>query len=96
MSALSSKPKRMTTEEFLDLPDDGIERFLVDGELVEMGDLDDEVTMTVRNPDHGAAESRISFLLWKWLAGQKAPKGKVLAGETGFILKKHTAIDRRD
>jgi Uma2 family endonuclease len=86
MAVLSAPPKLMTIEEFLDLPDDGVERFLLDGKLYEMGDPDDEVRMTVRNPEHSTTESRIAHILWRWLDTRREPRGKIVSGEAGFIL----------
>ena len=59
---------RMTIDEFLALPDDGIDRMLLDGELWEMG-------VTVRNRFHSRLESRIGYVLTRWLLTQPLPRG---------------------
>jgi Uma2 family endonuclease len=71
----------MTTEEFLALPDDGIERDLIDGIVREWGPR-----MTRRNRDHSRLEANISCLLVSWLRTQPEPRGAVHAGEAGCRL----------
>lgn len=83
-TALDSTPpadRLMTTEEFLALPDDGVERWLIDGRMVEVG-------MTTRNKFHTRIESRVSHVLETWLEGQPEPRGSVHAGEAGVRLRK--------
>jgi Uma2 family endonuclease len=74
----------VTVEEFLALPDDGVERWLIRGELREKRDTD----MTRRNKPHSITEARIAALLGVWLATQPAPRGEVVCGEAGFILRR--------
>ena len=50
----------MTTEEMLALPQNGVERWLIRGELRE-------VPMTVRNRRHSRLMARIAYLLESWL-----------------------------
>jgi Uma2 family endonuclease len=73
------EPKSMTVEEFLDLPDDGVDREMIRGEVKEYG-------MTIRNRFHASVESRIAHLLWAWLDEQPEPRGEVVSGEGGFRL----------
>ena len=81
MSLAESPTVELLTAEFLSsLPDDGVERDLIRGELRER-------PMTRRNPAHGEAESLITHHLCGWLDSQPAPKGKVVGGEAGFRLK---------
>jgi hypothetical protein len=54
------KPKLMTAEEFLALPDDGVDRELIEGELKERG-------MTYRNRFHSGIEANVVFSLKLWL-----------------------------
>jgi len=70
-----------TTADLLALPDDGVERWLIDGRIVEVG-------MTTRNKFHTRIESRVSHLLETWLEGQPEPRGSVHAGEAGVRLRK--------
>jgi Uma2 family endonuclease len=80
--SIASKP--MTTEEFLALPDDGIERDLIRGELRVRGQAGGE-DMTARNRFHSRALVRISHHLEAWCEQQPSP-GEVLGGEVGCIL----------
>src|SRR5436305_14288733 len=70
----------MTVEEFLALPDDGIERELIKGELRER-------PMTLRNPMHSKSMMCIGHLLLNWLETQKEPRGEIVGGEAAFRLK---------
>jgi Uma2 family endonuclease len=73
----------MTTEEFLALPDDGTERWLVDGVLREFPKED---PMTVRNRFHSAVLASVCAVLKIWLWQQLPPRGQVLGGEAGVRL----------
>ena len=70
----------MTVEEFLALPDDGVRRELIRGELREYG-------MTVRNRYHAATETRIGWALTSWMFTRPEPRGTVASGEVGFRLR---------
>jgi Uma2 family endonuclease len=72
----------MTTEELLALPDDGMERWLVRGELREK-------PMTVRNRWHSRIMVVVSFALEDWLRRQPQPRGSVLCGEAGCRLRRN-------
>jgi Uma2 family endonuclease len=74
-------PRRMTTAELLALPDDGVERWLINGELREGG-------MTRRRYRHSRVTSRLSRLLLNWLDTQPMPRGDVVDGEAGFRLRR--------
>jgi Uma2 family endonuclease len=69
----------MTTEEMLALPDDGVERWLIAGELRER-------PMTVRNHLHSAVLIRLGFELEFWRRQQPPPRGDVVGGEAGVRL----------
>jgi Uma2 family endonuclease len=73
----------MTAEEFLALPDDGKQRWLINGQLREKDDM-----MTYRNRFHSWTVGRITHLLWKWLDDQPQPHGAVYSGEVGCVLRK--------
>lgn len=73
--------KFMTTDELLALPDDGVERWLINGELREK-------PMTKRNRFHSRLMVRIAHLLETWLEQQTQPRGEVLGGEAGVILSR--------
>lgn len=70
----------MTVDEMLALPDDGMDRELIRGELREK-------PMTMRNRRHSATEGRLARLLGNWLLDQPEPRGEIVAGEAGFRLQ---------
>ncbi len=70
----------MTAEEFLALPDDGMERMLIRGHVWEK-------PMTRRNRWHSRTEAYIAHILQLWLREQKKPRGEVYSGEAGFLLR---------
>jgi Uma2 family endonuclease len=76
------RPSTMTTEEMLALPDDGMDRELIHGQLREK-------PMTKRNRWHSVAEAQIAMLLGIWLKGQPEPRGRVVSGEAGFRLRRN-------
>lgn len=71
----------MTAEELDAMPDDGIDRELIRGELRE-------TTMTRRNRLHTSSEARIAHELLKWLESQPRPNGNVHSGEVGCNLRR--------
>lgn len=73
--------RRMTTEEMLALPDNGMERWLIDGELREK-------PMTVRNRFHSDIMVCVGTVLKNWRDGQAGPRGKVYCGEAGVRLRR--------
>jgi Uma2 family endonuclease len=81
----SVEAARMTEEEFLALPDDGIRRMLIDGVVREIG-------MTIRRWRHGALQMRLGTLLNNWSDRQPLPRGHVVGGETGFRLSTGTLV----
>jgi Uma2 family endonuclease len=78
MSTIISAPS-MTSEELLALPDDGIERELIRGQLRER-------PMTRRNRRHSRATARLAAVLVSWLDQQQHGKGEVLVGDAAFRL----------
>jgi len=72
----------MTTEEFLGLPQDGMDRELIRGELKEK-------PMTYRNRFHTRAVANVSRLLGNWAQQRPAPEGEVHSGEVGCILRRN-------
>jgi Uma2 family endonuclease len=71
----------MTTEELLALPDDGMERWLIDGELRERPRI-------IRDRHHSRVLVRVCQSLANWLDQQPAPRGQGLAGEAGTRLQR--------
>lgn len=69
----------MTTAELLAMPEDGVERWLIRGELRER-------QMPYRNEFHSGVMTRIAQHLANWLDAQPKPRGKVLTGDAGIRL----------
>src|SRR4051794_40968507 len=77
----AASPRRMTAEEFLALPEDGMDRWLLNGELYEK-------PVTYRNRFHSRVLIRLAHLLEHWLEQQPEPRGQVLGGEAGVRLSR--------
>ena len=75
----------LTAEQVLAMPDDGVERDLIRGELRER-------PMTRRNRKQGRSNSRASYHLEAWLDTQPEPRGEIVCGEAGFILSADTGV----
>lgn len=80
MTVIANERKTWTTEELLALPDDGVERWIINGELREGG-------MTRRRYKHSRVTPRISQHLLNWLQTQPHPRGDVVDGDGGFRLR---------
>jgi Uma2 family endonuclease len=76
----TAETKEMTAEEFLALPENGVSRELIRGELKMRG-------MTVRNRFHCRVEGNIVQKLKNWLDEQPRPRGEIVCGEAGFWLQ---------
>jgi Uma2 family endonuclease len=76
----------MTAEEFLALPDDGIERWLMNGQLRELGTEDE--TMARRNRRHSRTMTNLAYVLKQWLNQQAGPHGELLTGDASFLLRR--------
>jgi len=70
----------MTMEQFLALPDDGVDRWLIRGQLREK-------PMTYRNRFHSRIMVCVVYVLEGWLQKQLEPRGSVLCGEAGVRLR---------
>jgi Uma2 family endonuclease len=84
---VAAPPRLMTTEELLALPDDGVERWLIRGQLREKRPCG-EKPMTVRNRWHSRIMTRVAKFLDNWLDQQQEPRGSVLCGEAGVRLRR--------
>ena len=82
MSAADAATRLMTADEFMALPDDGKERWLVDGQVYTLED-----SMSVRNRIHSAVASNVTCFLRIWLFEQPEPKGWLHSGDGGFRLR---------
>lgn len=80
-TAIADTPSLMTTEQLLAMPDDGVDRDLIRGKLLEK-------PMTRRNRRHSRTETKLARILDNWLETQPEPRGEVLSGEAGFRLRR--------
>jgi len=72
----------VTVEQLLAMPEDGIDRDLIRGQLKER-------PMTRRSRRHAQTEANVTFLLKNWLQQQRQELGKVFSGEVGCILRRN-------
>jgi Uma2 family endonuclease len=72
--------KYAATNALLALPDDGVERWVVDGVIEEVG-------MTMRNKHHTRVETRVARHLDVWSDSLPTPRGSVHSGEVGVLLR---------
>src|SRR4051794_7733229 len=81
----------MTTEKLLALPDDGVERWLIRGQLREKLPAADlrEHPRTIRNRWHSRIEMRLGQLLGNWLDQQPKPRGEIYGGEVGVRMRRN-------
>lgn len=77
---MSTIVEPVTVKEFLALPDNGIHRELIRGEVRERG-------MTVRNRIHSRIMRRLTTILGNWYDNLLEPRGDLLVGDAGFRLK---------
>jgi len=71
----------MTTEEFLAIPDDGIDRDLIRGEVREYG-------MTTRGTPHCRVSIKLSYLLYEWLRRTPRPRGGLYGGDIRVRIRR--------
>jgi Uma2 family endonuclease len=92
MNVLTSPPL-LTTDDLLAMPDDGTERWLINGQLRERppspvnGQMR-ERDMTVRNRFHSHLMARVTKFLDNWRDDQPHPRGQALCGEVGVRLRR--------
>jgi Uma2 family endonuclease len=85
---MSGKTKLMTTEEFLALPDDGVERWLIRSQLRERsGEAVSNKGTAVRGRERSLILTRVAWFLSVWLDGRPEPRGEILAGGVGVRLR---------
>src|SRR5262245_55534071 len=77
----SAVASAMTTNELLAMPQDGMDRWLIRGQLREK-------PRNVRDRGHGRALTRLGQLLVNWLDRQAEPRGEVLGGDAGVRLRR--------
>jgi Uma2 family endonuclease len=74
-------PPIVTGDDLFGLPDDGIEREFIRGQLRER-------PMTRRSRRHSRATARLARYLDLWLDQRPEPKGEILVGDAAFRLGK--------
>ncbi len=79
---MSSTAVLMTAEEMLSLPDNGVERWLVAGELRER-------PLTFRNRVHSRVLAVVTSELMRWEDAQPEPHGNVLTGDAGIRISRN-------
>ena len=85
---IANPPKVWTSEELDALPDDGVERWIINGELSEKRDGNED-DMTRRNRGHSRLSTKLAQALANWLDAQPQPRGEVLTGEASFRLRRN-------
>jgi Uma2 family endonuclease len=92
MMAVAEATFLMTTEELLALPEDGVQRWLIRGKLREkplpIRERLGEKPMTIRNRWHSRIMARVAKTLDNWRDQQPEPRGSVLCGEVGVLLRR--------
>ncbi|MBX9583703.1 MAG: Uma2 family endonuclease [Gemmataceae bacterium] len=78
--------KLYTTADLLAIPDDGIERWLIDGRIVEVGNAEGQ-PVTIRNKHHTLTQTLVTGELEAWRKTQPKPRGQFHSGEAGVILQ---------
>ena len=87
--ATATLSRLMTTKELLAIPEDGTERWLINGELREKPHSNGalrEKPMTVRNRLHSKVMVSVATCIKNWRDSQLEPRGDVLCGEAGVRL----------
>jgi len=92
MSATTAD-KLMTTEELLALPDDGMERWLINGVLHEKyPEVIGGKPMPVRNKVHSITMGKIATLLGIYVDSLSPPRGEMIVGEAGVLLRRNPDV----
>lgn len=78
---------KLTTEDLLAMPDDGVERWLIRGELREKPSEFPEAAMTVRNRHHCKTTTAIGGEIRQWNKSRPKPWGGIYSGEAGVKLQ---------
>jgi Uma2 family endonuclease len=90
---VAATPRMITSEELLAMPDDGIERWIINGELREKyPEIIEGRPMTVRDRFHSKTLVNIGTELKTWLRLQPPPRGDILGGEAGVRLRRDPEV----
>jgi Uma2 family endonuclease len=86
---MSTAAKPLTMQDLLNMPDDGVRRWIIDGELreekMDTGEFNGQV-MTIRNRFHSTTMANVAAVLNVWRWGLPEPRGAVVCGEAGVLL----------
>jgi Uma2 family endonuclease len=86
---MSTAAKQWTMQDLLDMPDDGVRRWIIDGELreekMDTGEFNGQI-MTIRNRFHSTTVANVAAVLNVWRWGLAEPRGAVVCGEAGVLL----------
>ena len=79
--ATAAHSPQMTVEEFLTLPEDGVDRELVGGEVRERGP-------SIHSMLHASCLAELAYLIGNWSHAHPSSGVEVLAGQPGFIMQR--------
>ena len=79
MATATHSPK-MTIGEFLALPEDGVDRELIAGEVRERGP-------SIHGMLHASCLAKLAYLIGNWSHAHPSSEVEVLAGQPGFIMQ---------
>ena len=82
----TTPPKVWTAEDLLAMPDDGVRRWIINGQLREQPSEYPEIKMTVRNRHHCAIMVLVGAAILNWVRTRPKPRGGVYCGEAGVWL----------
>lgn len=86
---MSTAAKTWTMQDLLNMPDDGVRRWIINGELreqqMETGEFNGEI-MTVRNRLHSITMANVTTAVNTWRWALPEPRGVVVCGEAGVLL----------
>ena len=84
--SLHKRRRKMTLEEFMNLPDDGVERRLRYGYLIEGGNVSRRARV------HAACTAAVTVSLGIWHRAHPELGGEVANGDAGFLLSKEKKL----
>jgi Uma2 family endonuclease len=88
-TATPPAPAKVWTEaDLLAMPDDGVERWLVNGRLRERPSEFPEAGCFVRNRAGAAVLTRLGASVLEWVRSRPGPRGAVYASRVGVVLRR--------
>jgi Uma2 family endonuclease len=86
---MSTAARPMTMADLLAMPDDGVRRWIINGQLreekMDTGEFNGQV-MTIRNRFHSTTMANVTGELYAWRRSLPEPRGVVVCGEAGVLL----------